>query len=103
MLSAAVGSLCRRTAVATTVSYGLLGAACIGTMLFWLGRGTSFSQATVQSVLTVNPMAAALTIIEAPGFTTYTLVPANWWWMGGLCLACSAVLLVQTWRLTRPQ
>ncbi|MDD4266936.1 MAG: ABC transporter permease [Pirellulales bacterium] len=103
LLSAAVGSLCRRTAVATVVSYGLLGAGCLGTMLFWLGRGTSFSHSTVQSVLTVNPMAAALTIIAAPGFTAYTLAPANWWWMGGLCLACSAVLLVQTWRLTRPQ
>lgn len=103
LLSAAVGSLCRRTAAATTISYALLGTACIGTMLFWLGRGTSFSHATVQSVLTFNPMAAALTIIEAPGFTTYTLVPANWWWMGGLCVACSAVVLVQTWRLTRPQ
>ena len=47
-------------------------------------------------------MAAALTIIETPGFTTFNLVPANWWWMGGLCLVCAVVLLVQTWRLTRP-
>ena len=70
--------------------------------LFWLGRGTSFSHATVESALTVNPMAAALTIIEAPGFTAYTLVPANCCWMGGMCLLCSAVVLVQTRRLTQP-
>ncbi len=103
LLSAAVSSLCRRTAVATTVSYALLGTICVGTMLVWLGAGTALGQGTVEAVLQLNPMAAALTIIEAPGFTTYHLVPANWWWMGGMCLLCSAVVLVQTWRLTRPQ
>ena len=103
LLSAAVSSLCRRTAVATTVSYALLGVICVGTMLVWLGAGTALGQGTVETVLQLNPMAAALTIIEAPGFTTYHLVPANWWWMGGMCLLCSVVVLVQTWRLTRPQ
>ncbi len=103
LLSAAVSSLCRRTAVATTISYALLGAVCVGTMLAWLGGGTALGHGVVENVLQVNPMAAALTIIEAPGFTTYHLVPANWWWMGGLCLLCSLVVLVQTWRLTQPQ
>jgi ABC-type transport system involved in multi-copper enzyme maturation permease subunit len=102
LLSAAVSSLCRRTAAATTISYALLGTICVGSMLVWLGAGTSFGHGIVQSVLQVNPMAAALTIIEAPGFTTYNLVPANWWWMGGLCLLCSCIVLAQTWRLTRP-
>ncbi len=100
--SAAVSSLCRRAAPATTISYGILGIVCFGTMLFWLGRDTTFGHATVESVLKINPMAAALTIIEAPGFTTYSLVPANWWWMGSLCLVSAAVVLLQTWRLTRP-
>ena len=89
--------------MATTISYALLGVICVGTMLVWLGAGTSFGHGIVESVLQMNPMAAALTIIEAPGFTTYHLVPANWWWMGSLCLLCSFVVLVQTWRLTRPQ
>ncbi len=102
LLSAAVSSLCRRTAVATTISYALLGVICVGTMLVWLGGGTSFGHGIVETVLQINPMAAALTIIEAPGFATYHLVPANWWWMGGMCLLCSFVVLVQTWRLTRP-
>lgn len=102
LLSAAVSSLCRRTAVATTVSYALLGAVCVGTMLAWLGAGTAFGHGIVESILQINPMAAALTIIEAPGFTTYHLVPANWWWMGGMCAVCALVVLVQTWRLTRP-
>jgi ABC-type transport system involved in multi-copper enzyme maturation permease subunit len=103
LLSAAVSSLCRRTAVATTISYALLGAICVGTLLVWLGGGTAFGHGIVESVLQINPMAAALTIIEAPGFAAYHLVPANWWWMGGMCLFCSLVVLVQTWRLTRPQ
>ena len=102
LLSAAVSSLCRRTAVATTVSYALLGAVCVGTMLAWLGAGTAFGHGIVESILQINPMAAALTIIEAPGFTTYHLVPANWWWMGGMCVVCTLVVLIQTWRLTRP-
>ncbi|MHB0959725.1 MAG: ABC transporter permease [Pirellulaceae bacterium] len=102
LLPAAVSSLCRRAATATTISYALLGLVCVGTLVFWLGRGTSFSHATIESVLKINPMAAALTIIEAPGFTTYHLVPANWWWMGSLCAACGLIVLMQTWRLTRP-
>ena len=103
LLSTAVGSLCRRTAVATTMSYALLSVVCVGTMLVWLGGGTAFGHGIVEKVLQVNPMAAALTIIEAPGFTSYRLVPANWWWMGGLCLLCIFVVFAQTWRLTRPQ
>ena len=103
LLSAAVSSLCRRAAPATTIAYALLGTVCVGTMLFWLGRDTTFGHATVESALKINPMAAALTIIEAPGFTTYNLVPDNWWWMGCMCLVCAVIVLVQTWRLTRPQ
>jgi ABC-type transport system involved in multi-copper enzyme maturation permease subunit len=103
LLSVAISSLCRRTAVATTISYALLSVVCVGTMLVWLGGGTAFGHGIVESVLQINPMAAALTIIEAPGFEAYHLVPANWWWMGGMCLLCSLVVLVQTWRLTRPQ
>lgn len=103
LLSTAVSSLSRRTAAATTMSYALLGVVCVGTMLVWLGGGTAFGHGVVEKVLQVNPMAAALTIIEAPGFTSYRLVPANWWWMAGLCLLCISVVLTQTWRLTRPQ
>ena len=102
LLSAAVSSLCRRAATATTIAYALLGVVCFGTMLFWLGRDTTFGHATVETALKINPMAAALTIIETPGFTNYSLVPTNWWWMGGLCVVCAVILLVRTWRLTRP-
>lgn len=102
LLSAAVSSVCRRAATATTIAYALLGVVCFGTMLFWLGRETTFGHATVEHALKINPMAAALTIIETPGFTRYSLIPTNWWWMGGLCVVCAVILVVRTWRLTRP-
>jgi ABC-type polysaccharide/polyol phosphate export permease len=67
----------------------------------WLGHGTTFGQRVVESVLQINPLAAALNIIEAPGFAEYQLVPANWWWMTALSLLCGVIVVVRTWRLTR--
>ncbi len=103
MLSAAVSSLFRRTAPATTTAYTLLVGVCAGTMLVWLGRGAPFGHSTVEAVLTTNPLATALSVIETPGFTQYDLVPANWRFLGYGSAFCLAVLVVQTWRLTRPQ
>jgi len=102
LLSAAVSSLCRRAATATTIAYALLALICVGTLLIWLGRDTAFGHTTVEMALKINPTAAALNIIGAPGFANYELVPANWWWMGIGCAMCAVVLLFQTWRLTRP-
>lgn len=102
-VSAAAGSLFRRTAPATATAYALLVAVCGGTMLFWLGRDAPFGHATVQIALTVNPLAAALSVIDMPGFKPYDLVPANWWFLGYVSAFCLIVLMVQTWRLTRPQ
>lgn len=103
LLSAAVSSLLTRTAPATATSYTLLVVLCVGTLLFWLAQDAPFSRTTVEAVLMVNPLAAALNLIESPGFADYNLVPINWWIVGGMCLACLGVLIVQTWRLTRPQ
>lgn len=103
LLSAAVSSLCRRAATATTVAYATLGSVYVGTMLFWLGRDTTFGHGTVEAVLKINPMAAAFQIMEAPGFADYNLIPASWWWTGCFCFLCSLIVVVQTWRLTRPQ
>jgi hypothetical protein len=100
--SAAVGSLFRRTAPATTTAYALLAGACAGTMLVWLGRDAPFGHSTVEAALITNPLAAALSVIEMPGFTEYDLVPGNWWLLGYASAFCLAVLAVQTWRLTRP-
>ncbi len=103
LMSAAISSLFTHTAAATATAYGAILLLCAGTMLFWLGQDAPFSRATVEQVLSVNPLAAALNLIDAPGFRDYRLVPVNWWIVGGLCVASLVVLMVQTWRLTRPR
>ena len=54
-------------------------------------------------MLRFNPLAAALRLIRAPGFTDYQLVPTTWWFMGIACAVFMMILVVQTWRLTRPR
>ncbi len=103
LLSAAVSSVFRRTAPAITTAYMLLFGICAGTLLVWLGRDAPFGHSTVEAVLTINPLAATLSVIKAPGFGQYELLPANWWFLG-LASGCSLLVLVtQTSRLTRPQ
>jgi hypothetical protein len=103
ILSAMVSSLFARTAPATMTAYAILVALCAGTMLAWMERDVRFGHSTVEAVLAINPMAAALNLIEAPGFENYRLVPLNWWIMCAMTAVCVVVLSVQTWRLTRPQ
>ena len=102
-VSAAISSLVSSTAVATTVSFCCLVGLFAGTMLFWLGRGSPFGHGLVESVLTVNPLAAALSAMQMPGFDSYRLVPANWFIAGGAAAIGFVVLALQTRRLTRPQ
>ena len=86
LLGAAVSSLYRHTAAATTVAYLALLAVCAGPMLFWLGRDAPFGHRTVEAVLTLNPLAAALYASGNPEFTRYDLLPAHWWLLGSaLC------------------
>jgi ABC-type transport system involved in multi-copper enzyme maturation permease subunit len=103
LLSAAISTLSRSTAAATTASYLALLAVCAGPLLFWLGREAPFGHAAVQAVLTVDPVAAALQAAGATGFVEYELIPANWWIIGSACLALLGVLVVRTWQLCRPE
>jgi ABC-type transport system involved in multi-copper enzyme maturation permease subunit len=103
LLGAAVSSLFRHTATATTVAYLALLAVCAGPLLFWLGRDAPFGHRTVEAALTVNPLAAALRASNNPAFTRYDLLPANWWFLGGACLVLLALLFFRTWQLTRPR
>ena len=103
VLSAAISSLFRRTAPAMTTAYTLLFGICAGTLLIWLGRDAPFGHTMVETTLTINPMAAALSVIEAPGFAQYRLVPGNWWFIGGASACLLIFLVMQTGRLTRPQ
>lgn len=102
LLSATASSLFRRTAMATAFSYGVLLLVCAGTLLVWLGRDEPFGHSFVERVLTINPMAAALSVIQTPGFTQYDLVPINWWITGAVSLVLLLILMAQTVRLTRP-
>jgi ABC-type transport system involved in multi-copper enzyme maturation permease subunit len=103
LVSAAASTLFRSTAKATTASYLVLLAVCVGPLLVWLGREAPFGRATVEAVLTVNPVAAALQASDTPGFSQYELLPANWWFIGAACVALLVFLGVRTWQLCRPE
>ena len=103
LLSAAVGSLFARTAAATAGAYAVLLAVCAVPLLVWLGRDAPFGHSTVEAALSVNPIAAALSVIRMPGFQSYSLIPANWWFLGICSLISLFVLMVQTYRISRPR
>lgn len=103
LVSACASTLFRSTAAALAVSYAVLLAVCVGTLLVWLGRGAPFGHATVQAALRINPVAAALQASGLPGFAGYDLVPATWWIAGGACALLLALLGLRTWQLGRPE
>lgn len=102
LLSAAMSSLFRKTALATAVAYTLLLVLLVGTLFVWLGEGAPFSRQTVETVLQFNAIAASLQLIEARGFENYNLVPAAWWFMLTCCGVFAVVLVVRTAQLRRP-
>lgn len=103
MTSAAIGSLFRRTTTATAAAYAFQLAICGGPLLIWLGRDAPFGHDVVEAALTVNPVAAALSIIRFQGFRDYELLPANWWFLGLASAASMVLLLWRTWRISRPR
>jgi ABC-type transport system involved in multi-copper enzyme maturation permease subunit len=102
-LSAAVGSLFGRAAQATVAAYAVLLAVCVVPLLVWLGRDVTFGHSLVERVLMLSPVAAALTVMEVPGFAHYRLVPASWWVTGAATVICLGILRVRVWQLTRPR
>jgi ABC-type transport system involved in multi-copper enzyme maturation permease subunit len=103
LVSAAASTLFRSTATAMTVSYAVLLVVCVGPLLVWLGSGAPFGHATVEGVLRLDPVAAALQAAEAPGFAEYALLPGNWWVIGSACLALLVFLGLRTRQLCRPE
>jgi ABC-type transport system involved in multi-copper enzyme maturation permease subunit len=103
LLSAAVGSLFRRTAPATAAAYGAMLTVCAGPLLIWMGQDAPFGHGTVQSALVINPVAAALSVIRTAGFQEYDLIPANWWFLGIASVLSLVVLVARTRRLSKPQ
>jgi len=102
LVSAAASTLFRSTATALATAYVVLLAICVGPLLIWLGRDAPFGHAVVESALLIDPVAAALSAADTPGFTDYALLPANWWIIGGACVAALMFLCVRTWQLCRP-
>jgi ABC-type transport system involved in multi-copper enzyme maturation permease subunit len=102
LLSAAVSTLFRSTAAATVTSYALLLALCGLPLLVWLGQDAPFGHATVEAVLSIDPVAAALQASAMPGFADYELLPANWWIIGGACVGLLVFLRFRIWQLSRP-
>jgi len=103
LLSATVSSFFVRTAPATVASYSILLFLWAGSLLVWLGRDAPFGYSAVQTALSINPMAAALSVIGTPGFESYNLIPVNWWVTGIASGFLLVVLLIQTWRITKPE
>lgn len=103
LVAATASSLFRSTATATAASYLFVVAVCAAPLLVWLGREAPFGHRTVEAALTIDPIAAALRSADTPGFTTYELIPANWWVIGSASLVLLAVLIIRTRQLYRPE
>jgi hypothetical protein len=102
MVSAAASSVFRSTATATAAAnMGLVGV-CVVPLLAWLGRDAPFGHRTVETVLTLSPVAGALHAANTRGFAEYELLPANWWLIGSLSFALLVVLVLRTRQLYRP-
>jgi hypothetical protein len=101
--SAALGSFFRRTSHATAAAYVFLLAVCAAPLLLWLGRDAPFGHDAVERALTINPIAAALTVIRFPGFTDYELFPRHWIWLISVSVLSLVALLWRTRRLSQPR
>jgi len=75
----------------------------VGPLLVWLGRDAPFGHTVVEAALTLNSVAAALSVFNMPGFRTYNLIPANWWLSGVTIVVLFVILRIRVWRLTRPE
>jgi ABC-type transport system involved in multi-copper enzyme maturation permease subunit len=102
LVSATASSWLRSTAAATTVSYMVLLAICLGPLLIWLGRGAPFGTSTVETALLFSPVAAALQAAETPGFTTYHLFGTTLWLLSIVSIAMLILLRARTGELCRP-
>jgi ABC-type transport system involved in multi-copper enzyme maturation permease subunit len=103
LVGAAASSLFRSTAAATVAAYLVLVSVCVAPLLAWLGRDAPFGRDTVESVLSISPLAAALHAAQSRGFAEYELLPLNWWIMAAMSVGLVVTLVVRTRRLYRPE
>jgi ABC-type transport system involved in multi-copper enzyme maturation permease subunit len=102
-VGAAASSFFRTTASATAAAYLALVLVCVAPFFVWLGRDAPFGESTVAAALSINPVAAALHAAEMPGFTSYELIPLNWWFVGVASIILLGVVFVRIGQLCRPQ
>ncbi len=102
LVSMASSAICRTTAVATATANLILVGICIGTLLTVIARDAPFGKPTVEAVLTLNPVAAALNAAETPGFRDYELIPNCWYVIGGISFVLLVLIVVRTRQLCRP-
>lgn len=102
LLSAAIGSQFKRTSTATATAYGALLSVCIIPLLFWLAQDAPFGRDTVERILIIDPIAATLSVIKAPGFGAYQLLPENWLVLTTASGMSLIVIALQLIRLSRP-
>jgi ABC-type transport system involved in multi-copper enzyme maturation permease subunit len=76
---------------------------CVAPFLVWLGRDSPFGHSTVNTALTLSPVATALNAADTPGFTRYELHPNNWWVIGSACVVMLVFLAVRVRQLCRPE
>ncbi|QDT62182.1 ABC-2 family transporter protein [Stieleria bergensis] len=101
-VSAAVGCLFRSTALSTAASYIAVMTLFLAPLLVWLGRDAPFGFDLVQNSLLINPVGAAMSIMETPGFAQYNLLPQAWIVAGAVSLSMFLLFGLKVWRLTRP-
>lgn len=102
IVSAAVGSLFRRTTPATMTSYAVLTTLTGLPLLIWLGREAPFGFRVVQTALFFDPIASALSYMQPKTFNQYQLLPGNWYFLGAGCVVGLLVFWFRCWRLMRP-
>lgn len=102
-VSGAASAFFHRTTTATLAAYSVLVAVLAAPMVVWLGRDAPFGHQTVERALAFSPLAAALSLLEAPGFTSYQLLPTAWWALGGGIAICIALLGWRIRQLTQPR
>lgn len=102
-LSVVISAFSPRTAIATTIAYSALALVCAGSMLIWLLRDAPFGHRTVELALMINPMAAALHVMNTPGFVEYELLPGNWWFVAAACTLCLAATWMRIRNLAKPR
>ena len=103
LVGAACSSVFKRSTAATTCAYLILVVQCVGTLLPWLGEGSFFGRGVVEWFLVVNPVAAALSVIQMPGMADYEIIKTNQTLLIAGSVACVLMLWVRTYLISRPK